>query len=84
MKISGPCGRLLCCLAYEHLFYGEQRKFLPHEGVRVSWDGEPWRVIEVNAIIGQIRLVAEDGRQMTIPKHRFEKQENHWVIVPEM
>ncbi len=25
MKISGPCGRLLCCLAYEYDFYREEK-----------------------------------------------------------
>ncbi|MDR1257290.1 MAG: hypothetical protein LBJ86_06045, partial [Spirochaetaceae bacterium] len=29
MKISGPCGRLLCCLAYEQNFYAEQRRCMP-------------------------------------------------------
>ncbi|MFW5643933.1 MAG: PSP1 domain-containing protein, partial [Alkalispirochaeta sp.] len=29
MKVSGPCGRLLCCLAYEHSFYQEERRRFP-------------------------------------------------------
>ncbi|MDR1893306.1 MAG: hypothetical protein LBQ61_01270, partial [Spirochaetales bacterium] len=36
MKISGPCGRLLCCLAYEYDFYSEFKKRLPPEGSRIS------------------------------------------------
>ena len=35
MKISGACGRLLCCLAYEYDFYAEERKKYPNEGSRV-------------------------------------------------
>ncbi|HKR56593.1 MAG TPA: regulatory iron-sulfur-containing complex subunit RicT, partial [Gemmatimonadales bacterium] len=31
-QISGPCGRLLCCLHYEHDFYVESRKRFPKEG----------------------------------------------------
>ena len=31
-QISGGCGRLLCCLKYEHEFYVEARKRFPREG----------------------------------------------------
>ena len=31
-KISGICGRLMCCLSYEHKIYKALRKKLPHEG----------------------------------------------------
>ncbi|HEY6807696.1 MAG TPA: regulatory iron-sulfur-containing complex subunit RicT, partial [Gemmatimonadales bacterium] len=31
-QISGPCGRLLCCLHYEHEFYVQSRKRFPKEG----------------------------------------------------
>src|SRR2546422_2127091 len=34
VQISGPCGRLLCCLHYEHDFYVQQRKRFPKEGKR--------------------------------------------------
>lgn len=33
MKISGQCGRLLCCLSYEFDFYAEARKKLPSEEI---------------------------------------------------
>lgn len=40
-KISGICGRLMCCLKYEEETYEELNKFLPNEGDRVSTpDGE--------------------------------------------
>ena len=35
MKISGQCGRLLCCLSYEYDWYAEARKKLPNEGIRL-------------------------------------------------
>ena len=80
MKISGPCGRLLCCLAYEHVFYREQRRLLPSEGSRISWDGSIWRVAEVNVVMGKIRLSTEDGRVVQIPGSSFEKSDGRWVI----
>jgi cell fate regulator YaaT (PSP1 superfamily) len=80
MKISGPCGRLLCCLAYEHNFYGEQRRLIPPEGSRLSYEGETWRVVELNVISGKIRLTAEDGRQVQLPVCMFEKLEGRWTV----
>jgi cell fate regulator YaaT (PSP1 superfamily) len=58
MKISGPCGRLLCCLAYEHSFYNEQRKLIPQEGTRLNHDGASWKVTEVNIATSKISLSA--------------------------
>ena len=80
MKISGPCGRLLCCLSYEHAFYCEQQRLNPQEGVRISYNGETWKVSEVNMIAGQLKLSAEDGRIMTMPAERFERVDNQWRI----
>jgi len=80
MKISGPCGRLLCCLAYEHLFYGEQRQLLPSEGTRINWDGSSWRVTEVNVVLGKLKLSAEDGRVTQLPASSFEKIDGRWAV----
>jgi cell fate regulator YaaT (PSP1 superfamily) len=80
MKISGPCGRLLCCLAYEHLFYGEQRRVTPHEGCKISWDGTLWKVMEVNVVMGKVKLSSEDSRVIQMPVSSFEKADGRWVI----
>jgi len=80
MKISGPCGRLLCCLAYEHAFYYEQRKLAPQEGFRVNYEGTSWRVHEINAAAGKITLVADDGRILAMPFCRFSKNGDRWCI----
>ena len=80
MKISGPCGRLLCCLAYEHLFYGEQRRLIPPEGCRINWDGSVWKVMEVNVVMGKLKLATEDGRVIQLPVSACEKAEGRWCI----
>jgi cell fate regulator YaaT (PSP1 superfamily) len=79
-KISGPCGRLLCCLAYEHGFYSAERHNMPNEGNRVMLEGELWRVKEVNPICASVMLTAEDGRQMQVAAHRFAKTNNKWYV----
>jgi cell fate regulator YaaT (PSP1 superfamily) len=83
MKISGPCGRLLCCLSYEHGFYSEQRRLIPQEGARISRGDTLWKVMEVNVVLGQLKLSAEDGRQITVPVSQFEKIDNRWRILGE-
>jgi cell fate regulator YaaT (PSP1 superfamily) len=83
MKISGPCGRLLCCLAYEHLFYGEQRRLIPPEGCKISWDGALWKVVEINVVLGKIRLAAEDGRVISFSSSDFEKTDGRWNVKPD-
>jgi len=80
VKISGPCGRLLCCLFYEYGFYCEQQRNLPQEGIRVSHNNEYWRVAEVNPVTGQVRLNTDDGRIMTVTACQFERTENQWKI----
>jgi cell fate regulator YaaT (PSP1 superfamily) len=80
MKISGPCGRLLCCLSYEHAFYCEQIRRLPQDGTRIQHDNETWTVSEINMVSGQIKMNAPDGRQITIPAERFELTDNRWKI----
>jgi cell fate regulator YaaT (PSP1 superfamily) len=80
MKISGPCGRLLCCLAYEHNFYGEQRRLIPPEGCKISYDGSLWKVTEVNVVVGTVKLSAEDGRLLQLPSGQFEKADGRWHI----
>jgi len=80
VKISGPCGRLLCCLFYEYGFYSEQQRNLPQEGMRAAYNNETWKISEVNPIACQIKLVHEDGRLMTVPACQFERVDNHWKI----
>jgi cell fate regulator YaaT (PSP1 superfamily) len=80
MKISGPCGRLLCCLAYEYLFYNEQRRLIPPEGTRITHENIQWRVQEINVVLGQVKLTAEEGRFLQVPAASFEKAEGRWRI----
>ena len=80
VKISWPCGRLLCCLFYEYNFYCEQQRNLPQEGMRINHNGESWRIAEVNPITGQIKLTADDGRISNAAAAQFEKVDNYWRI----
>jgi cell fate regulator YaaT (PSP1 superfamily) len=50
MEISGVCGRLLCCLAYENDFYGEVKKRMPRRGSRVQTPQGIGQVISQNML----------------------------------
>jgi cell fate regulator YaaT (PSP1 superfamily) len=66
MKISGPCGRLLCCLSYEFDVYREARQSLPAVGTRVPFDGEEFRVVEMNVLARRVRFQGESGRVLDV------------------
>jgi cell fate regulator YaaT (PSP1 superfamily) len=66
MKISGPCGRLLCCLSYEFDVYREARQTLPTMGTRVQFEGEEFRVTEMNVLARRVRFQSESGRVLDV------------------
>lgn len=65
MEISGICGRLLCCLAYENEFYIEAKKRLPRNGELVDTPRGQARVISVNALKESVTVQTEEGLQFT-------------------
>ncbi len=79
-KISGQCGRLLCCLSYEYNWYAEARKKLPNEGIHIYYDGTNFKIIDVNPIKQIIRMLSEDGRLLEIPASRFVKENGKWSV----
>lgn len=84
-KISGPCGRLLCCLAYEHALYEVERKSLPKEGARIPFDGSTFRVNEINVLTHRVRLSSPDGRYLDLGPGElvFDQNTRKWKITAE-
>jgi len=80
MKISGQCGRLLCCLSYEFDWYNEARKNLPNEGIRLPYDGTDFKIIEVNPLTSMVKMLGDDGRLLEVNAKRFFKDNNRWKI----
>ena len=66
-KISGVCGRLLCCLRYEHSCYVELSKGLPRVGAIVTTPMGEGTVIEHDPLQQQVRILLDDGREMKLP-----------------
>jgi cell fate regulator YaaT (PSP1 superfamily) len=68
LKISGRCGRLMCCLRYEDETYEELKKRLPKNKSRVGTAEGPGTVID-SKILVQLVLVRldHDGRDIAVP-----------------
>ncbi len=82
MKISGPCGRLLCCLAYEYDFYKEEKSRLPSAGSKLKIRNEMLKISEVNILSKMYHLTAFDGRMLMIPFEKviFNENTGHWDV----
>ncbi len=60
-QISGGCGRLLCCLRYEHEFYVAQRKRFPKEGKTLATAHGAEKVVAVDIFRERVFLRGEEG-----------------------
>ncbi|MCK4284021.1 MAG: stage 0 sporulation protein, partial [Candidatus Brocadiae bacterium] len=60
-KISGHCGRLMCCLRYEDVCYEELRKKLPKRNTWVRTDDLVGRVMDTQILTQLARLQLPDG-----------------------
>jgi len=61
-KISGVCGRLMCCIAYEHNFYVNQGKSMPRVGEEVKTPDGKGKINGVNIFKSEVSVLLEDGR----------------------
>lgn len=60
-KISGLCGRLMCCLGYEMEHYTESAKQLPKVGAEVGTPDGKATVVSLNMLKMEVRVKQEDG-----------------------
>lgn len=80
-RISGHCGRLLCCLAYEHKWYLDINKSLPPTGAKMSYNGDVFKVIDVNRVTSTASLANDDGHTISVPLSRIKKTDSTWKII---
>lgn len=60
-KISGQCGRLLCCLGYEFETYTQLKKGMPKCGKKVVWQEREHEVTNIDILRQQISLRDKEG-----------------------
>ena len=66
-QISGGCGRLLCCLKYEHEFYLASRKRYPKEGKTVQTLRGPEKVVAVDIFRERVALRSDEHGSRILP-----------------
>jgi cell fate regulator YaaT (PSP1 superfamily) len=59
-KLSGPCGRLRCCLAYEHPAYKNSLKQMPAPGSKALWNDRAGFVRKLDPLRGVVFLQLDD------------------------
>jgi cell fate regulator YaaT (PSP1 superfamily) len=72
-KVSGRCGRLRCCLRYEHTGYEELAAKLPRPGRWVKTELGVGRVTDVQILTQLVQIEFQDRRVIVIPREEIEE-----------
>ncbi|NLT24073.1 MAG: hypothetical protein GXX82_13600 [Syntrophorhabdus sp.] len=65
-KISGICGRLMCCLSYEYETYLSLKKNFPKMGKRVRTPQGEGKVVKHNALAGTLSVQLDEGKEIAL------------------
>ncbi len=60
-KVSGLCGRLMCCLVYEDDTYNSLRKEFPRPGKTIDTPVGPGKVLDSDVLASKIRVSTDSG-----------------------
>lgn len=75
VKISGACGRLMCCLRYEFEAYKDFKNRAPKKGAIIDTPLGKAKVIDFDTPREVITMRLEDGKQLAIPLAEFDPPE---------
>ena len=82
-KLSGMCGKLMCCLKYEDENYKELTAGLPKMGAHVEYEDELYRVTSINVMTNEAKIEnAESVHILTIGDLREKTQVRKGVSTP--
>ncbi|MFI5245731.1 MAG: stage 0 sporulation family protein, partial [Gemmatimonadales bacterium] len=73
-QISGSCGRLMCCLRYEHEFYVQQRKRFPKEGKVLATAVGEEKVVSNDIFREQVTLRGPTGDLRVVPLAQLNRE----------
>ncbi|MGD9505643.1 MAG: stage 0 sporulation family protein [Syntrophobacteraceae bacterium] len=63
-KISGACGRLMCCLQYEYETYRELKKHMPKIGKKIETSEGTGKVVRQNVMDRSVTVLLEGGKEI--------------------
>lgn len=67
LKISGLCGRLMCCLRYEFEAYRDYKQRAPKKGAIIDTPLGKAQVADLNTPSESVGMRFEDGKRFTVP-----------------
>jgi cell fate regulator YaaT (PSP1 superfamily) len=73
-KISGACGRLMCCLAYELSDYKELMRGVPKPGSKIKCFGGQHRIEKINLFNESVMMTDEDQNHIEVPIDKFRQE----------
>jgi cell fate regulator YaaT (PSP1 superfamily) len=73
-QISGCCGRLMCCLMYEHKSYVEARRRFPREGKTLRTSLGEEKVLSVEILKETVTLRSDQGERRTISLEELKRE----------
>ena len=62
-KLSGQCGKLMCCLRYEDSQYKKLREGLPKLNSQVEYKGQRYRITSMNVLLQQVKIENKEDVQ---------------------
>lgn len=74
-KFSGACGKLLCCLRYEHEFYKEAHEKMPNIGSFLIYNGTKVKVVDYNVISNIVTVQNQEDVLIQVPLEELKKSE---------
>ena len=81
-QISGACGRLMCCLRYEHEFYVQSRKRFPKEGKIVATTLGEEKVLSIDIFHERVTLRGVEGDLRTLTLVEFKQETEQRTDAP--
>jgi cell fate regulator YaaT (PSP1 superfamily) len=72
-KISGGCGRLMCCLRYERALYSQSKREFPKLGTKVTIDEETYKVIGTDIFRRTVTLIGKEADPVKVTIADFKK-----------
>jgi len=77
-KLSGQCGKLVCCLKYEDEYYTKLKEGLPKLGQRVTYNHQEYKVTSLNVLSRMIKLDnKEESLLLTIDEFLKKDKKSH-------
>jgi len=70
-KISGICGRLMCCMSYEHHMYGNLWKGLPNPGSKIRTENGTFLLEGVELSSESVRIRTPEGKEILVRTSDF-------------